>query len=231
MAFYLRIPGGLHYMYQRVYIRLFKKSIINWYHILWYELPKTWKGNTYCGFPIMQSPNDLYLYQELIFELKPKHIVQTGVERGGSLLYFAHLLDISQALPTAKVVGIDIILTEQAKQLNHPRIILIEGDSAAPETIAKVKAILGGEQALVILDSLHTERHVSLEIDAYASFASYLVVEDTNIAGHPVRPTFKSGPFESVEKFLSKNPPFERDDVRWERVLFSGHRSGWLKRK
>ncbi len=173
------------------------------YHRNWYMAGTTWSQSKWMGFPIQQCPFDLQRYQELIHSIQPGAIVQTGVNGGGSLLFFAHMLDaMDKPNDDSLVVGIDIVLSEKAKQLRHPRIRLVEGDSKTPETVQRVREIVGDRgPVLVSLASDHRCGHVLAEINAYAPLAApggALVVEDTNLNGHPVLPDFGPGPREAV---------------------------------
>ncbi|MSP25899.1 MAG: cephalosporin hydroxylase [Myxococcales bacterium] len=205
---------------------------IDRFHQLWYDSRDTWGKNEYLGFGIKQLPLDCWLYQELVFRERPGFIVQTGISDGGSLLFFAHLLDHIGAPASAKVVGIDIELTASAKRLEHPRIVTVIHDSVAASTLELVRAQIVPGRGLVVLDSDHSEAHVAKELKMYAPLVeagSYLVVEDTNINGHPVLPEMGPGPLEAVDAFLREHREFVRDE-RWKRNLISFHQGGWLRR-
>jgi cephalosporin hydroxylase len=209
--------------------RLLRPFIINSFHKLYYS-SENWQQNTFLGQRIEQSPLDLHLYQELVFRTKPHLIVQTGVAAGGSILFLATLLDIIGAESTASVIGVDIKLTENAKTISHPRAKLLEGSSTEHSIVDQIRKRLPEGNCMVILDSDHSKAHVLAELQAYSDLVSpgcYLVVEDTNINGHPVYPSFGPGPYEAVTDFLNQNHGFIEDHL-WRKNLYSHHR--WLKR-
>jgi cephalosporin hydroxylase len=207
---------------------------IDAFHRAYYDSPTSWPQNQFLGYPILQCPLDLQNYQELIHRAPPAFVLQTGVAGGGSLLYFASMLDLCGAPKSALVIGVDIELSARARTLSHPRIRLIEGSSVDHATLSQVRAALPAPTGLVILDSDHSERHVLAELRAYhpwVGVGGHLVVEDTNVNGHPVLPTFGPGPHEAVERFLAEQPGFVRDDALWQRQLISFHQRGWLRRE
>jgi cephalosporin hydroxylase len=220
-----RLRATLHQIYGQI--------VSDAFHHFYYAAPDTWKRNHYFGQRVLQFPGDLWLYQELIVAVRPTYIVQTGVAFGGSLLYFAHLLDLIQAAPEAVVVGVDHSLSSEAKALQHPRIRLVEGDSVDATTLRQVATLLPAGPGMVSLDSDHTASHVLHELQCYHDLVGvgcHLVVEDTNLNGHPVWHGFGPGPYEAVAEFLATHPGFVRDESIWRRNLFSFHRHGWLLR-
>jgi len=171
---------------------------------------------SWMGRPIIQLPADMVAFQEIVWEVKPDLIIETGIAHGGSLILSASmlaLLDYCDAIrdgtvldpkkPKRRVIGIDIDIREHNKQamLSHPlagAIDMIEGSSIAEETIEKVrKAAAGYSRILVCLDSNHTHDHVLAELEAYAPFVSkgsYCIVFDTLVEDLP-EDTFPDRPW------------------------------------
>jgi cephalosporin hydroxylase len=179
------------------------------------------------GYRTMKSPMDLWTYQEIVAETRPDVVVECGTAFGGSSYYFASLFDL---LGRGEVMTIDI--EARPGQPDHPRIRRLVGSSTDPEIVADVRRRVGGRRAMVILDSDHSQAHVAAELEAYRSLVGpgcYLVVEDTNVNGHPVVPDHGPGPMEAVEAFLPGAPEFEVDRSR-ERFMLTLNPRGYLRR-
>ncbi len=178
----------------------------------------------FLGVELVQIPTDNWTMQEIISEIDPDFIIETGTYKGGSALYYASLLDA--LTQDGKVITVDVMAQHEKAasfDLFRRRVQFIEGDSVAPETIEKISQSVKSEHAvLVTLDSLHNPVHVGKELELYSKFVSvgsYIVVQDM----------FFRGMSQAVDKFLKKHPNFERDIAR-ERYLFTKYRGGFLKR-
>ena len=210
------------------------------------------------GRPIIQYPQDIVAMQELIWQVKPDLIIETGIAHGGSLILSASmlaLLDYTDAVtsgqpldPTAsyrRVLGIDIDIRShncaaiQAHPMAH-KIEMIEGSSIAPEIVAQVhEKAKEHDCILVCLDSNHTHDHVLAELNAYAHFTSkgsYCVVFDTIIEDMPAeifpdRPWGPgNNPKTAVREYLKTHPEFEIDKRVDHKLLISVAPDGYLKR-
>jgi cephalosporin hydroxylase len=204
-------------------------ATIDAFHQLYYAQPFTWGMVAFDGFPMLKTPNDLWTYQELIRQLNPTLIVETGTAFGGSALYFATLMDRNEL---GAVISID---TEPHDNLpKHPRLWFLRGSSLDPTIVDYVTKRAEGQRVLVILDSDHGRDHVLAEMETYGplvTVGSFMVVEDTNICGRPVaRDWFGGpGPGEAVDAFLPTHPEFVRDPLA-ERHLLTMHPGGWLRK-
>jgi cephalosporin hydroxylase len=208
-----------------------EKTIIDDFHHLYYNGLEG-EGNIFSrthwmNVPCYKCPLDLWIYQEIIAELRPDLIIETGTLLGGSALFMAHMLDIAGK---GELITIDIQV--RTPRPRHPRIRYVTGSSADPGLIQSLMADRPDETRLVILDSDHSKAHVLNELrllSPYVSLNSYIIVEDTNVNGHPTLPSFGEGPFEAVEEFLSTNIDFAVDSSR-EKFLMTFNPKGYLKR-
>jgi cephalosporin hydroxylase len=210
------------------------------------------------GRPIIQYPQDIVAMQELIWEVKPDLIIETGIAHGGSLIFSASmlaLLDISDAIESGsninprktkrKVLGIDIDIRAHNREAieAHPmssRIHMIQGSSIAYDVIDQVKDIAKNyERVMVCLDSNHTHDHVLAELKAYApltSVNSYCVVFDTIIEDMPTemfpsRPWSRgNNPKTAVWEYLKSHPEFKVDKKIQHKLLVTVAPDGYLKR-
>jgi|SRR6185369_10246666 len=212
-----------------------------WTRALWQN--ELWRGNQWHGMPILQWPTDLLILQELIGELRPRVIVETGTYRGGSAVFFASLLQLF-GIEDGRVISVDIhIAREVAEALGrHPlggRITLVEGSSTAPETVRRVEELVAGEtNVFVFLDSDHTYRHVRDELAAYQKLVpagGYLCAFDTimkDLWDLPLAETSwrDDNPHRAVLDFLAESGgAFEIDRTR-NRLAVGFAPDGYLKR-
>jgi len=219
-------------VYNHLYIsRQGRSEIVKEFHKLYYDssaFGKTWKETYWLGTKTWKLPLDLWIYQEILFDTAPDVIIETGTAFGGSAHYLACLCD---TLKKGRVITIDI--EHKEGRPSHPRIEYVLGSSTSEEIAAKVKAsIHPGERVMVILDSDHSQTHVSQELKTYASFVSpgcYMVVEDSNMNGHPVYPEWGPGPMEALVDFLKENKDFEIDESR-EKLILTFNPSGYLRK-
>lgn len=207
-------------------------EVVRRFHDLYYQRWLAAGADTinlsWCGYQALKCPLDLWLYQELLVRTRPDVVVETGTWRGGSALYMAAVFD---QIGRGRVITIDI---EAKPDLpDHPRIRYLNGSSTDPAVVAEVRRSVAGNRAMVILDSDHHARHVYEELRAYSPFVltgDYLIVEDTNVNGHPAYPEFGPGPREAVERFLSSNEEFAIDE-RCERFMMTLNPMGYLRRR
>lgn len=200
---------------------------------------------SWLGRPIIQFPQDMIAMQEIIWETKPDMIIETGIAHGGSLIFYASLLEL---IGKGNVLGIDIDIRSynRIEIENHPmskRIEMLEGSSISESIISKVKERVKGKAAvMVILDSNHIHEHVFKELNLYSPFVtrdSYLVVYDTVVEEmaekfnyhYHNRPWSKgNNPMTAVKEFLIHNDDFKIDRTIENKLLITVAPGGYLKR-
>jgi cephalosporin hydroxylase len=200
------------------------------------------------GRPIIQYPQDMIAMQELIWSVQPDLIIETGIAHGGSLIFYASLLELNSICGgprEATVLGIDIDIRahNRAAIEAHPmfgRISMVEGSSVSPEVVRQaMDATRGKKRVMVCLDSNHTRDHVLAELESYApltSVGSYCVVFDTIIEDlpadmYPDRPWGPgNNPKAAVQEFLTSHHEFEVDRSIDQKLLISVAPGGYLKR-
>jgi cephalosporin hydroxylase len=190
-----------------------------------------WKRQHYRGIRILKVPTDLWNYQEIFTERRIEWVVETGSCHGGSALFFADLLELAGA--AGRVITIDV--SHHALQVRqHPRIEFLLANSASEDTAARVAGILPAQRGplFMILDSDHSKPHVLRELELLTPLlrsGDYLVVEDTCVNGHPVRPEFGPGPMEALEEFMRQRPgQFLLDKERETKFGYTAAPSGYL---
>ena len=200
------------------------------------------------GRPIIQFPQDIVAMQELVWSLQPDLVIETGIAHGGSLIFYASLLELNALCggpANAIVFGVDIDIRSHNRSAieAHPlakRVVMVEGSSTDPDVVRRAAELAGARQrVLVCLDSNHTHDHVLAELHAYsplASVGSYCVVFDTFIEAlpprmYPDRPWDRgNNPGTAVRAFLAAHPEFQPDKEFDAKLLISVAPGGFLKR-
>lgn len=208
-----------------------------------YDYPYLW---SWLGLPIIQLPADIIATQEAIWKSKPDVIIETGVARGGSLIFYSSLIEL---IGGGKVIGVDVDIRKHNQESieEHPlskNIILVEGGSTEESTLKQIqKYVTKKSRVMVILDSDHSYSHVFKELELYAPLVTegcYLVVADT-LAGHwsekeaPKNRSkfwFKGNePLSAMNDFLSKNRDFQSDEALNGKLVLSSSPGGYLIKK
>ncbi len=219
---------------------LFKKSLDWMLHADKYKYTYNFE---WAGIPIIKFPNDLMVLQEIISNVKPDVIIETGVAHGGSVVFSASMLQL-YSKKNSFVIGIDIDIRKHnherlKKNKFYKKLKLIEGSSTSPEVINKIKKLVKGKKVMVCLDSNHTYEHVKNEINVYKDLVSknsYLVVEDTFSEYFPKgyysnRPwDVGNNPMIALKEFLKTNKNYKIDKKICSKLQITETFDGYLKR-
>lgn len=184
--------------------------------------------STYHGVPTLKSPIDFWVYQEMIFEMKPDVIIEIGNNYGGSTLALAHTCDL---IGGGRIIGLDISHSRVPEHVRkHPRITFIEGDAC--QSFESVKKLISDEdRVLVIEDSSHTFDNTLNVLRTYSGLikpGDYFIVEDS-ICHHGLTVGPNPGPYEAIEAFINENTGFEIDRSK-ESFLITWNPKGYLRR-
>ena len=203
------------------------------YHKWYYERDKVWINTRFLGITTMKSVSDMWNYQEIISDTKPGIIVEFGSFAGGSALYFNL---IGRAVnPGIKVLSVDIdhsLLDPRVK--DYPEIEFLESSSTDAGVALRIAALRRENPgpAFFILDSDHRKKHVLSELISLREVlqhGDYVIVEDSNINGHPVARNWGAGPFEAMEEYFRRYPDdYSRDTQREHRFAFTMATNGFL---
>lgn len=212
-----------------------EEKITEEYH-RWYYDTGVWQRTTFLGVECAKSVSDMWNYQEIIVELKPVLIVEFGTFKGGSALFFSSLLKMVN--PESRVITVDIDAEKIDPLVKRDPHIEVLSMSCLDERVEKRIRALQAERegrTFAILDSNHRKEHVLAEIGLMSRIlkpGDYLVVEDGNINGHPVRPGWGEGPLEAITEYLAGNPDsFYRDVKREKKFGFTFAPHGFLIRR
>lgn len=178
-------------------------------YVQWFHEANVWKQMAWRGVRTLKLPSDMWNYQEIIVSHGVDWVIETGSRHGGSALYFADLLR-GLGRP-GQVFSIDFQPALDPRAAADPGVRFITGDSADPAVVAQVMEAIPAERGKIflILDSDHAAAHVKRELDVWVPRlrrGDYLVVEDTIVNGHPVRPDHGPGPLEAIRSYVAENP-------------------------
>lgn len=206
------------------------RRIVKRFHRLFFHQKfRTWANTKFLGVPVAKNPLDLWVYQEIIFEVRPDLIIETGTAHGGSALYMATMCDL---VGRGRVVSVDIAPLGVLPA--HERVKFMTASSTDPATYESIRQLIRpGEVVMVVLDSNHERAHVLEEMRLYGQLVtpgSYMIVEDTNVNGHPAFWAHGPGPMEAVEEFLGSHKEFFVDELR-EKYFFTFNPRGYLRKR
>ena len=182
----------------------------------------------YHGVETHKCPLDLWIFQEILHDVRPALVIELGTYLGGTTLFVAHQLELFGA---GKIVTVDC---RELPRPKHPRIQYIVGETQTPSVLDQVRQLAAATSGpvLVIHDADHHYSQCLADLEIYGPLVtpgSYLIVEDTNVNGHPVLVDWGAGPWEAVETFLAHHAEFSKDTNR-EKFMLTYNPGGYLKR-
>lgn len=204
-------------------------KIIKDFNNLYYAMGvQTWGLMRWRGVPLLKPPTDMWTYQELINEIKPDLIIETGTYCGGSALFMRDILNL--VYPSGRIISIDIDDSAIDEKSKVPGIEFLKASSVDPYTEVYIQSYIASykcERVMVVLDSDHSEAHVSKELDIYSKYVtvgSMLVVEDTSPAAND------PGPLAAVTSWALRQSGFKKN-LMGEKFMLTFCRDGFWERE
>jgi cephalosporin hydroxylase len=189
------------------------------------------RGVNWLGWQAAKCPTDLLAYQELIVRVRPDWVIETGTGAGGRALFLATVCEL---LGTGQVLSVDDGTGAPADKLpKHPRLVHVDGDATAIETISRVRELVGEPPSALLVFGLAGRDRLERMWDAYSGLVpigSYVVFEETVTNGNPVWPGMGPGPREAVKEILQRSPGFASDPTM-EKLGLTFNPGGYLKRR
>jgi cephalosporin hydroxylase len=206
------------------------------YYHLWYYNSRVWEQTSWMGVQTYKFPTDMWSYQEILVSLQPSLIIEFGTWHGGSALFFASVMrQIGRPFLVVTVDIADSGISEKTK--SDPNIRVLTMSSASEEARHAIKSLRRDYPgpAFAILDSDHSKDHVLAEMMNLRNVlvaGDYMVVEDSNINGHPVFRKFGPGPYEAIQEYFRRFPnDYEHDLAREQKFGVTAAPLGFLRRR
>jgi cephalosporin hydroxylase len=213
-----------------LYAQKYQMSVADW--MIHHQEKIVFDHVRWMGIPTLKNVLDCWIYQEILWEVKPDALIELGSYAGGSTMYFCHLFDI---IGHGQVISLD--QDRSRYQAKHPRLIDLTGDCSDADIVAQVGRLCTGKKVMAIHDADHSRHAVLRDLRLYAPFisvGSYFVVEDgvVDVFDHRASAQLgwsEPGPLAAVREFLAGDDRFVVDESR-ERYLITYNPSSWLKR-
>jgi cephalosporin hydroxylase len=209
------------------------------FHDLYWN-SSVWRWTFWRGVPTLKCPLDLWIYQELLWLVRPELVVELGTWAGGTATFLADMMDLHGANATCGVVTVDVLDDEafrshvdgyQEKAPHqvrirpaHPRVTYVHGSSVDSPIVDRIHRLAPEKtRVLVIADSDHSEAHALQELELYHDIVtpgSWFVMEDTD----------GPGPRGAVGRFLAGHPDFFADS-QCEKLHMTFNPGGYLRRR
>jgi cephalosporin hydroxylase len=221
MAIAAMVEGAMYTDEEREYYAKVIAEFNKMYHGLYKQ---TWCATVWKGINILKPPTDMWIYQEIIDRLKPDLIIETGTMRGGGAVFLDDMCKLMN--PKGHVITIDTCPENIDKRAYDSNVKFITGSSVSAEVLSEVKACIWAwncKTIMVILDSDHSEEHVTNELNTYGSIVtkgSALIVEDTGNCASAMA---------AVDKWLPEHPEYTTD-IGCEKFMLTFHRGGYLEK-